>query len=125
MKGFLSTYTINLRYLSLHTVMVLNIFLVYTPIYPFYFSRLDYDSWQCLLTSTSPWSSSSVWPVLCHRIWTILDQDRTGCVNFRHVVSVISILSSSVCVLKVCQPIRSLHLTDQLQVEGLTILKTR
>jgi len=63
------------------------------PLYEHY--KLDYDSWQCLLTSTSPWSSSSVWPVLCHRIWTILDQDRTGCVNFRHVVSVISILSSS------------------------------
>ena len=125
MKGFFSTYTINLRYLSLHTVMVLNIFLVYSLIYPFYFSRLDYDSWQCLLTSTSPWSSSSVWPVICHRIWTILDQDRTGCVNFRHVVSVISILSSSVCVSKACQPIRSLYLTDQSQVKSSTNLETR
>ena len=61
------------------------------PLYEHY--KLDWDSWQCLSGATCAWSASSCWPALNHRLWTVLDSDRDGCINFRHVAAVLGILS--------------------------------
>ena len=61
------------------------------PLYEHY--RLEWDSWQCLAGACSPWSSSSVWPLLCHRMWTVMDTNKIGAVNFRQVTAMLGVLT--------------------------------
>ena len=56
--------------------------------------RLGLESWQCLSAAVSPWSAASAWPVLSHRLWSVLDADKLGAISFRHVVTVLGILCS-------------------------------
>ena len=39
-------------------------------------------------------SAASAWPVLSHRLWSVLDADKLGAISFRHVVTVLGILCS-------------------------------
>ena len=55
--------------------------------------RLEWDSWQCLAAACSPWSASSVWPLLCHRMWTVMDTNKVGAIDFRQVTAMLGVLT--------------------------------
>ena len=55
--------------------------------------RLDWESWQALTAAVTPWSASTVWPVLSHRMWNLLDINKVGTVNFRQVAAMLGVLA--------------------------------
>ena len=55
--------------------------------------RLDWESWQALTAAICPWSGSTVWPVLAHRMWNVLDINKVGTVNFKQITAMLGVFA--------------------------------